>query len=89
MKNYKPCPLAGWLSLGIIRGLWVVVLGIMWFYREQYANLVNNLGNFYVWYSLSFGGLLLWFLWAFLDAFLWGVVIIWLYNVIYKLIKKQ
>lgn len=88
MKNYKPSPLAAWLAVALFRWVSIIFMGIFWNFRWQYESFVNLLWQFYIWYSISFVGILIWLLRAVVDAFCWAFVIVWLYNIIYKGIKK-
>lgn len=88
MKDYKPCPLAAGLAFGIF---WAIAVALMWIagnFRGQYEFFVLTIWEFYIGYSITLGGILLWMLWAFIDAFLGALILVWLYNVIYRRIKK-
>lgn len=88
MKNYKPNPFVAWLALGLF--LWVTTI-FMWIFgnfRWQYAAFVNLLWQFYIGYSISIGWIIIGFLRAVIDWFCSAFILVRLYNVIYKVIKK-
>jgi hypothetical protein len=88
MKNYKPSPLIAWIAVALFRGVFIIFVWIFGNFRWQYESFVNLLGQFYIWYSISFIGILIWFLRATIDAFCWAFILIWLYNILYKYLKK-
>ncbi|MFZ2150971.1 MAG: hypothetical protein WAZ12_03360 [Candidatus Absconditicoccaceae bacterium] len=88
MKNYKPNPLASGLALATFRGISVIFMGIFGNLRAQYEIFVNMMGQFYIGYSISILGIIIGFLRAILDGFCSAFILVWLYNVIYKSIKK-
>ncbi len=88
MKNYKPNPLAAWLAFGIFRWVSMAFMWIFWNFRWQYESFVNLLSQFYLWYSISIWGIMIGFLRAILDWFCGAFILVWLYNIFYKSIKK-
>lgn len=88
MKNQKLSPLVAWLSLALLRGVSVVFMWIFWNFRWQYESFVNTMGQFYIWYSIWTIGIIIWFLRAILDWFCSAFVLVRLYNIIYKIVKK-
>ena len=88
MKDYKPSPLAAWLSSALLRGVSVISLWIFWNFWSQYEYFVNMMWHFYLWYSIWVVGIIIWFLRAVLDAFCSAFVLIRLYNIANKIVKK-
>lgn len=88
MKNYNPNPLAAWLSAALLRWVSVVSMWIFGHFRWQYESFVNNMGHFYLWYSIWAVGIIIWFLRAIVDAFCSTFVLVRLYNVANNIIKK-
>lgn len=89
LQNYKPSPLAGWLTLAIFMWVAIVFMWIFWNFWSQYQMFVEMLWLFYIWYSISFWGILIGLLRALLDWFCTGFILIWVYNIIYKSVKNK
>lgn len=88
MKEYRPSPLAAWLSSALLRGVSIIFMWIFGNFRWQYESFVNVMGQFYLWYSIWIVGIIIWFLRAILDAFCSAFILVRLYNVAYKIVKK-
>ena len=68
------------LSLGLIWGFtvmlatwWLLIIGAQ-------GHTISKLRAFYIGYSFSWGGSILGLIWGFVDGFIAGVIIAWLYN---------
>lgn len=81
MQNTKIKPIALGLSLGIFWGAWVLIAGLVAFYYEFGTPFVTAMGSVYMGYEASIVGSLIGGIIAFIDAFLCGAFIAWLYNV--------
>ena len=68
------------LSLGIVWGAAMFLLGlfVMWF--NWGAGMVDAMASLYIGYKATFLGSLIGGVWGFIDAGIGGVVIAWLYN---------
>ncbi|MCH9645029.1 MAG: bacteriophage holin [Proteobacteria bacterium] len=73
------------LSLGILWSLALLSVSIIALISESYLhNIVEFLSSIYLGYSLSFTGILIGMIWAFIDAAVGGLVLAWLYNKLAK-----
>ena len=88
MKNYKPSPLASWLALALCRWVAIIAMGVFWNFRWQYEAFVNLLWQFYIWYNITAVWIITWLLRAIIDWFCSGFILIWIYNIMYRAIKK-
>ncbi len=72
------------LSLGLVWGL-TVLLATWWLLiRGSQGTTISKLGGFYPGYSFTWLGGIVGLFWGFIDGFICGVVIAWLYNLFYK-----
>ena len=70
---------AAGLALGILWGASIFLLGI--FSMFDYGRiLVDLIAEYYIGYGASFLGSIIGGVWGFIDAFVGGVVLAWLYN---------
>ena len=77
------------LSLGLVWGL-TILLCTWWFilFKKQ-GEIFGKLNEIYLGYSISWGGSFIGFLWGFVDGFIAGVLIAWLYGVFSKMLYKE
>ncbi len=81
MKNHcKLSPLALGLSLGVVWGISMLLMGLMAYYFAYAEGFVVAMGSVYVGYAPSILGSFIGGLIGFVDAFIFGVIIAWLYN---------
>lgn len=73
-------PMALGLALGITWGLSVLLMGLLAFYFMYGTAFVTAMGALYVGYDATLMGSLMGGLIAFVDAFIGGVIVAWLYN---------
>ncbi len=79
----KPCklsPRALGLSLGIIWGLAVLIIGLaatFWGYGTQFVSMFEAL---YPGFKLGIQGCIIGGLWGLVDGFVFGVLLGWIYN---------
>ena len=80
--EHRPfCPLSFGLALGIIWGLLLFTMAFVAAIAGGYGvGFVQEIGAVYVGYHASFLGAVIGMLWGFLDAFVGGVIFVWLYN---------
>ena len=71
------------LSLGITWVSYILFIGIAAMFGWG-TGWVKGLSNLYIGYKPSFLGLIIGSCWAFLDGFIGGVMIAWIYNKINK-----
>ncbi|MBA2656705.1 MAG: bacteriophage holin [Tatlockia sp.] len=82
--NCKLNPLALGLSLGIFWGFSVLILGLIAHFIDYGTAIVNSMGVLYVGYGPSLIGSILGGLMGFIDAFIGGYILAWLYNIFAK-----
>ena len=77
------------MSLGLLWGL-AIMLGTWWLLlMDAPGEMISKLSEFYLGYSYSWGGAIIGFLWGFVDGFIAGVLIAWLYGVFCNMIYKN
>ena len=72
------------LSLGIVWGAGVLIMGITAMFFGYSAPFVASLSTFYLGYKATVLGSIIGAVWGFVDAGIGGVVIAWLYNKLQK-----
>lgn len=72
------CALGG--ALGIFSALWIVVLGVSAFLFKYGVAWVSLMSSVYVGFDATPGGIAIGAVWAFIDGFICGAIIAWLYN---------
>lgn len=82
-QNKKLCAICLGLSLGIIWSVSLLLIGILSISDHGVA-FVHSIGKFYIGYSPTWLGSLIGAAWGFLDAFIGGLVLAWLYNYFVK-----
>ena len=68
------------LSLGIIWAVFLAVLIVIATYTGWGADFVNGIGKLYLGVDVSLKGALIALPWAFVDLFIGGYLMAWLYN---------
>ena len=79
--------MAAGLSIGIISAFSLFLLGLTAGLFDWGTELVNFLGTFYRGYGPDLAGASVGALWGFIDGFIGGMLVAWLYNVLAK--KKK
>ena len=74
----EPIPLG--VGIGVILAVYAFLLGLIAMWWNWGTALVTTLGSLYIGYEPSFLGSIIGALWAFVDGFIAGVVIAWIYN---------
>ena len=72
-------PLALGIAIGVLWALYVFFIGIAAMFGWGNA-LVDVLASLYIGYEASVIGAIIGAIWAFIDGFIAGVVIAWIYN---------
>lgn len=80
MNQNRLSPLSLGLSLGILWGLSLVLMGLLAHYVAYGQTFVTAIGTVYFGYAPSITGSLLGGGIGFIDAFITGFLIAWLYN---------
>lgn len=73
-------PIAFGLSIGMIWGLWIFIIGLLAHEHLYGATFVETMKIIYVGYSETIRGSLLGGLLGFIDGFVAGFIIAWFYN---------
>jgi len=76
-------PIALGVAIGVLWALYVICLGLIAM-GGWGADLVTSLAALYLGYSASVVGAIIGGVWAFVDGFIAGVVIAWIYNKVAK-----
>jgi hypothetical protein len=76
-------PLALGVAIGVLWALYVFCVGITAMFGWG-AALVSALASLYIGYSATIVGAVIGALWAFVDGFVAGLVIAWIYNKVAK-----
>lgn len=80
MSGHKLSPVALGLSLGILWGLSLLVLGLVAYHYSYGQPAVAAIASLYIGYEPSIKGSLIGGLIGFIDAFITGFIVAWLYN---------
>jgi hypothetical protein len=81
MNKYQPLALG--IAIGVVWALYVFCAAIMAMFGWG-ATLVTALASLYIGYGASIAGAVIGAIWAFVDGFVAGVVIAWIYNIVAK-----
>lgn len=68
------------LTLGIVWGSGVLILGLLSMYMNWGWSLVELIGSVYIGYNSTIVGTLIGTIWGFCDGAICGVLIAWVYN---------
>lgn len=68
------------LTLGIVWGGGIFILGFMSLFLNWGTGIVNLMGSVYLGYHATLGGILIGTIWGFCDGAVCGALIAWLYN---------
>lgn len=74
-------PMALGVAIGILSAAYMFILGIGAMFGWG-AGLIEPIASFYIGYGASIGGAVVGAIWAFVDGFIAGAVVAWLYNLI-------
>ncbi len=84
MKSDSPVlglnPIAFGLSLAIVWALGVFLMGMLAYFTDYGSGFVTGLGSLYLGYEANVIGSLMGALWAFVDLFVCGFLIAYIYN---------
>jgi hypothetical protein len=72
------------LTLGIVWGAGMLLLGLMSDFWNWGLDFVTLMGSVYVGYNSTLGGVLIGTVWGFCDGVICGVLIAWVYNKLSK-----
>ncbi len=68
------------LALGVMWGVGMLLVGLFGWQVNYGVDFVNAMGSVYIGFGPTLKGSLLGALWGFVDGFIGGVVLAWLYN---------
>ena len=80
MNGCKISPVAFGLSLGVLSGIVVLIMGLLATHYAYGHEFVTSMGTVYPGYKMTIPGSLLGGLIAFIHSFIMGALIAWLYN---------
>lgn len=80
MNGCKMSPVGLGLSLGILWGLWLLVMGLLAFHYAYGQTFVTTLGTMYVGYEPTIKGSIIGGIMGLVHGFIKGFLIAWLYN---------
>lgn len=80
VTKIKLSPLALGLAMGILWGLFVLIMGLLAAYYSYGTPFVSSMGVLYVGYQPTVSGAFIGCLIGFVDAFIVGAILAWLYN---------
>jgi len=81
MKNCSALsPIGLGISLGFIWALGLFFLGLLGAYAHYGLPFIRIIGSVYIGYHASFIGSIVGGIWGFVDLFIGGVIIAWVYN---------
>lgn len=90
MKNH--CRLSPWalgLSLGLTWGVSLFIMGLLALYASYGEGFVVSIGSLYYGYAPTLLGSVIGAAIGFVDAFICGVIVAWLYNCFTGCCKKE
>lgn len=80
LKSNRISPVALGLTLGVFWGIYVLVMGLAAHFYSYGVGFVASMGVLYIGYEPSVPGSLVGGAIAFVDAFIGGIILAWLYN---------
>ena len=75
------------IAIGMTCAIWALLLGLIAWLFDYGTQLVQIFSTLYVGYAPTFVGSIIGALWAFVDCFIGGAIVAWLYNLFSKRIK--
>jgi hypothetical protein len=72
------------LAFGILWGASMLVLGLTAYLIDWGTAFVHIMSSIYVGFHISIAGSFIGALWGFVDAFIAGFIIAWLYNIVIR-----
>lgn len=82
MTKYKICPVSLGLALGITWGVSLLIMGLLALHFTYGVPFVIAMGHLYIGYEATMIGSVIGGLFGFVDAFIGGFIVAWLYNLI-------
>lgn len=80
MERIQISPVSFGLALGVFWGVSVLLMGLMAYFFGFEEGVVAIIGNMYIEYQISIIGSFLRGIIGFIDGFITGVILAWLYN---------
>ena len=72
------------LACGLMWAICIVLITLLVTFTPYWSELVTWIGKLYLGYDATLGGTFIGAIWAFIDGFIGGVVLAWLYNMFVK-----
>jgi hypothetical protein len=77
----KFCPAAFGFSLGILWGLGLLIVGLINHWEPSFGHpFIQTMSSVYIGYKSTIEGSLIGFAWGFIDFFIFGFLIAYIYN---------
>lgn len=76
------------VSIGAVFAVCMFLTALTAAYLNWGVNIVNLMGDIYIGYEASFLGGIIGAIWAFVDGFIFGFLIAWVYNLVCKKCSK-
>ena len=73
-------PMAAGLAFGILWAAGVLIIGLIATYNGYGSEMIDALGTVYLGLDKTLAGVLIGTVWGFVDAFIGGYLMVWLYN---------
>lgn len=80
MERMQISPVSFGLAIGVFWGVSVLLMGLMAHFFTFEEGVVTIIGNMYIEYQVSIIGSVLRGIIAFVDGFVTGIILAWLYN---------
>lgn len=80
MEKSKLCPVSFGLALGVFWGVTLFILGLIAHHYMYGKAFIDAMGHLYLGYGPTYMGSVIGGLIGFVDAFIGGFIIAWLYN---------
>ncbi len=76
------------IAVGLVWGL-TIMLATWWLLlNNATGETISKLSKIYLGYSYTWGGAVIGLLWGFVDGFIGGFLIAWIYNLVNKSLSK-
>ena len=72
--------MAAGLAFGILWAAGVLIIGLIATYNGYGSEMIDALGTVYLGLDKTLAGVLIGTVWGFVDAFIGGYLMVWLYN---------
>ncbi|MBS0290652.1 MAG: bacteriophage holin [Proteobacteria bacterium] len=71
-------------SLGVLSGVFILILGLMAHFFQYGSAWVNMASSVYLGFAATPQGIIIGIIWAFVEGFVFGYLLAWIYNFVAK-----